>query len=472
MAIFRITANADNTVTNAFEVNLVTRGTGSNMGASDILEVFSIFGQQSSSSYEYARALIQFPLDQITTQRAAGTMAASGSVEFHLKLYNAIHTEQVPTKFDLFVVPISQSWQEGTGLDMVEYTDLTYDKEGSNWINNASASTWTTQGGDYLFAEALTASFETGLEDLNIDVSSIVEKWIKGLAGGHYNNYGFGIKLSTANEAKPESFYTKKFFARNTEFYFKRPIIEARWDDTTKDDRGSFYFSSSLMTADQNLNKIYLYNKPRGRLTNIPSIGAGPLSASLYETLGGSALGTFAAGHSSTGIYSASVYLTGTQTTLYDVWHNGAGTEYHTGSIYPSSHTAEEYSDNQKYVITIRNLNSKYCYDQTARLRFYIRKKNWSPNIYTVAQKTPQNLIIEDAVYRTYRIEDGEEIIPYGTGSLKYTQLSYDVSGNYVDMDFSSYETGYQYGLQLSFYDDYISSYVEQPHIFKFRVVE
>ena len=472
MAIFRITASADNTITNAFEVNLTTRGTGSNMGASDILEIFSIFGQQSSSSYEYARTLIQFPLDEITSQRAASTMPASGSVEFHLKLYNAIHTEQVPTKFDLFISPISQSWQEGTGLDMVEYTDLTYDRDGSNWINRASGSTWATQGGDYLFDEALTASFETGLEELSIDVSDIVENWIKGAAGGKYNNYGFGIKLSTANENTPKSFFTKKFFARNTEFYFKRPTLEARWDDTTKDDRGNFYFSSSLMTAQQNLNKIYLYNKPRGKLTNIPNIGTGQLSASLYETLGGSALGTFTAGHSSTGIYSASVFLTGTQSRLYDVWHDGAGTEYHTGSIYPKTHEAEEYSNNQKYVISVRNLKNKYCYDQTARLRFYIRKKNWSPNVYTIAQKTPQNLIIEDAVYRTYRIEDGQEIISYGTGSLKYTQLSYDVSGNYVDVDFSSYETGYQYGLQLSFYDDYVSSYVEQPYIFKFRVVE
>ncbi|QDP62136.1 MAG: hypothetical protein GOVbin1807_135 [Prokaryotic dsDNA virus sp.] len=472
MAILRITASADNTITDAYEVNLTTRGTGSNLGASDILEIFSIYGQQSSSSYEYARVLIHFPLDEITTRRAANTMPASGSVEFHLKLYNAIHTEQVPEDFQLFIVPISQSWEEGTGLDMVEYTDLTYNREGSNWINRASGSTWATQGGDYLFAEALTSSFETGLEDLSIDVSDIVEKWIKGLAGGYYNNYGFGIKLSTANEATPESFYTKKFFARNTEFYFKRPVIEARWDDTTKDDRGNFYFSSSLMTADQNLNKIYLYNKPRGRLTNIPAIGTGQLSASLYETLGGSALATFTAGHSSTGIYSASVHLTGTQSKLYDVWHNGAGTEYYTGSIIPKTHTAEEYSDNQKYVVTIRNLKSKYCYDQTARLRFYIRKKNWSPNIYTVAQNSPQNLIIEDAVYRTYRIEDGEEIIPYSTGSLKFTQLSYDVSGNYADIDFSSYETGYQYGLQLSFYDDYVSSYVEQPYVFKFRVVE
>ena len=50
MAIYRITASADNTITNAYGVNLTTRGTGSNMGSSNILEVFSIYGQQSSNS--------------------------------------------------------------------------------------------------------------------------------------------------------------------------------------------------------------------------------------------------------------------------------------------------------------------------------------------------------------------------------------------------------------------------------------
>ena len=52
MAIKRYTASKDNTITNAFESNLSTRGTGSNMGLSDILEVFSIYGQaqQPSSS--------------------------------------------------------------------------------------------------------------------------------------------------------------------------------------------------------------------------------------------------------------------------------------------------------------------------------------------------------------------------------------------------------------------------------------
>ena len=65
MGIKRYTANADNTITNAFDSTLSIRGTGSNMGASDILEVFNIYGQNSSSagySLEEARILINFPI--------------------------------------------------------------------------------------------------------------------------------------------------------------------------------------------------------------------------------------------------------------------------------------------------------------------------------------------------------------------------------------------------------------------------
>ena len=50
MAIKKYIAEKDNTITNAFESNLSTRGTGSNMGASDILEVFSIYGGVSEGS--------------------------------------------------------------------------------------------------------------------------------------------------------------------------------------------------------------------------------------------------------------------------------------------------------------------------------------------------------------------------------------------------------------------------------------
>ncbi len=118
MAILRYTASADNTITNAYEANLVNRGTGSNMGYADSLEVFSIYGQESGSngqSQELSRILIQFPVSSISADRTAGTIPASGSVSFYLKMFNAEHPFTLPQDFNLIVAPISQSWNEGTG---------------------------------------------------------------------------------------------------------------------------------------------------------------------------------------------------------------------------------------------------------------------------------------------------------------------------------------------------------------------
>ena len=93
MAIKRYIANKDNTITNAFMDDLSTRGTGSNMGASDILEVFSIVGQANltaqlatSASVELSRVLIQFPIDEISSDRTADSIPASAVSYTHLTL--------------------------------------------------------------------------------------------------------------------------------------------------------------------------------------------------------------------------------------------------------------------------------------------------------------------------------------------------------------------------------------------------
>ena len=66
MALIRYTASADTTIVNAFQSDLTTRGTGSNMGASDILEVFSVYGRETTSSQEISRILIKFPVTDIS----------------------------------------------------------------------------------------------------------------------------------------------------------------------------------------------------------------------------------------------------------------------------------------------------------------------------------------------------------------------------------------------------------------------
>ena len=124
--IKRFYATKDNTITNAFEENLVTRGTGSNMGASDILEVFSIYGQTTSASAELSRVLIEFDPDF--------SQVPSSGVSWYLKMYNAPHSQTVPSDFTLTISAVSQSWEEGYGIDMDFYEDLTKDRVGSNWI--------------------------------------------------------------------------------------------------------------------------------------------------------------------------------------------------------------------------------------------------------------------------------------------------------------------------------------------------
>ena len=469
MTIKRFFSTADNTITNAFDETLVTRGTGSNMGAADILEAFSIYAQATTSSLEASRILIKFDATDILAKRNAGTIPSAGGVNFYLKLFNAEHTKTLPRDFYMHVMAVSQSWQEGTGLDMENYTDLTRTNIGSNWAKATNTQSWTTAGGDYFFdvSSSFTQRFEVGNENLDINVTSLVEQWLD----GRKQNYGFGVRMSGSYETGNKSYYTKKFFARGSEFFFKRPVLEARWNEALKDDRGYFYASSSLAEANDNMNSLYLYNRIRGRLRNIPKTPASQkIHVSLYDSVGGTQIGsTFTGSNISTGIYRCDVFADTTSSVIYDVWHGGAN-QYHTGTINVKSFKSGEQVYTDRYITKIVNLQNYYNKHQTARFNLYVRPKNWSPNIYTVARSRPENTIIPSGAFEIYRTSDNYKVVPFGTGSDYHTSLSYDVSGNYFELDLNMLEDGYDYGIRLAYYDDYLSSWQRQENEFRFKV--
>ena len=501
MAIKRYYANADNTITNAYKEDFNIRGTGSNMGQSDILEVFSIYAQRDSGSAELARTLIQFPVTSITADRTAGSIPASGSVSFYLNMYNAEHSQTLPRDYYITVAAIESSWEEGRGLDMENYTDLTYGKIGSNWVNSQGSTEWATAGGDY-FSDASSSfkqRFEIGNENLEIDITTLVEQWINSAGNvlGSKTNNGMIIKLSASYEATSstnvvgtdKSYYTKKFFARSSEFFFDRPTIEARWDSTRRDNRANFYFSSSIAPPTENLNALYLYNYIRGNLRDIAGSNSNVPALTLYYSSGsipeGDALyfrnssnaqtNSLNATRVSTGIYKAQFSVTSSVTTdtypyLVDVWTFG-GSQVHTGSsIDPKEYAFSDVNPNSNYVLSMPNLKHTYSRNQTERLKLFIRRKNWNPNIYTKAVSAPQSLMVESASSQITRLSDHRVVVPYGTGSLNHTVLSYDASGSYFDLDIDLFESGYSYGIKYAFYEDSVGSYREQPYLFKFRV--
>ncbi len=364
MTIKRYVANKDNTITNAFRENLSTAATDSNMGASDILEVFSIYGQASTSSVERARAILEFDVSQISSDRSSGKLPDSGSVDFILRLSNAEHSFTTPSSFTLSVHAISSPWSEGIGLDMETYKDT----GASNWISRSAGTPWTSPGGDILQGEYFKDKvFDSGLEDLEIDISNIVEDWI----GSTIDNNGLLVKLSGSAEdgTLERSYYTKKFFARGSQYFFKRPVIEARWDSS--------------------------------------SLGSGSLP--------------------------------------------------------------DPYVRADEYVYKITNFKSSYKTYENVTFKVNTRKKDWQPNIYTVATNKAPIDLVDEAYYKIRRVVDNHVVVDYSTGSTpSYSILSYNATGSYFDFDMSNLEPNYLY--EISFLRKNENDYIEQKEKFKFRV--
>jgi hypothetical protein len=474
MSIKRYISNKDTTITNAYKPDLRNRATDANMGASDVMEIFSIFGQASTSSIEKSRILVDFPINDIVTDRNTGKIPVSGSVNFYLRIFNVEHSDSVPRDFALNIAPISQSWDEGFGLDMETYIDKGWggtNGRGSTWLYASSGTLWTEEGGDYLSGSnnLLKQNFSSGLEDLEIDVTSITERWIS----GSLSNYGFVVFLSGGYESGTEntSFYSKKFSTRSSEYYLRRPCLEARWNPSITDDRNNFYSSSSLLSAEDNTMYLYFYSRVNGKLKNIVNNPIPTVifySDSLYTNAISSSY--LSASNPTIGVYKVAVAIETTASVLYDKWVNSSNNniKYYSGSFDVYQRENSNISYEEEKIINITNLKAKYSSNELVKFNIFIRERDWQPNIYSIAYNNVENTSIPNLYYKIFRFNDNYTIVDYSTGSLAYTKASYDSNGNYFEFDMNILEKDYGYGIKLATWDGI--ELKEFNDIFKFRV--
>ena len=456
--IKRYYATKDNTITSAFQESLSTDGKDANMGASDILEVFSIYGQVEDEngifSLEEARILIEFDIAEIQADITANIL--DSGAQFYLRLFNAEHGRTLPKNFQLEVDILSAEWEEGTGLDMESYSDLTYGK-GSSWKERGAGNAWVTEGGDFPNVATVTADFDEGYEDLTINVTSFVTDWLNNPS----SNYGLIIKLPPTATAQSRSYYTKMFYARGSSNFFKRPTLEARWDSQTKDHRK--YYISGLD------NNVYLYNEVRGQLTSLATTPH-TTTVSSYEELGGTVLEQdVVATEVETGVYKATLSSSTSASTLYDVW-SVDGTEVVSGSITVLQQAPSGIPSVNDLVVSVLNNQDSHYYDQTSRFYFYIREKNWSPNIFTVATSRPDSKVYDNLKFKITKVVTDETIFDYDMTDGS-TTLSYDSNGNFFDLDISMLEPNYVYEIKLALFNVMTKSYQELPFKHRFRVV-
>lgn len=456
--IKRYVASADTTITNGFQLGNKKRGVDSNMGAADSLELYVAYNAATSDSREESRILLKFPIEDLILDRMHEMLAPAGAVRFFLRLFNVVHPETAPRRLSVQVFPLIKDWEEGDGMDLDNYTDPGSGAggTGATWKTAQKDVLWDTEGGD-VGTQFVATYLEKGSEDILLDVTDFVESWMV----SPLENYGLSVMIE---DTELTSKYTKKVSSRTSEFWFKRPILEARWDSSINDKRNNFSPYSAFNDPSENISTIYFYNYRSGALRDLPT-GIGSVVVDIYEdeekTLPvATNLNTFRA---TKGIYGVNVNLQTSSSKLYDVWRVGTSILF-TGTI---SVEQEIFNPNLTgYVIKSKN-KASYCSNEKAKIRVFVRSKNRNLNIFTKSQIEAQIDHVENIHFKIVRLSDMSVVINYDT-TYNSTLLSSDPSGNYFDFDMQTLQPDYGYGICFGHFSG--GYFVEFPEVFKFRV--
>jgi hypothetical protein len=470
MPLKKYYAEKDATITNKVADDGLTFGSHANMGASDTLEVFSIYTGQNESLSPKSRILIQFPIEKITEDLNTKKIPLTG-VRFFLKLYNVEHTYTLPKDFILQVNPISEAWDEGYGLDIDGYTDQGWSSQptgyGCTWEYRVSGSEWDQRGGSVANipnTEYFSDAFKIGTEDLEVEITNLVHIW----HSGTMPNNGLRVKLSGSHEYGSQlSYFTKRFSGRGTQYFYSQPCIEARWEPTIRDDRHNFFVSSPVCSLADNTMNLYYYNKINGFYKNI----SGNISPTVkfYKQDGTEIIASFKeVSNPEPGIYKASVILDTTVDVVIDKWFLPNNTLIYTNWFYTNRRSDEQLSQDSKYILNITNLKTIYSNKENPKFNLFVREYDWQPNIYTKARNTTENIILNNLYYSIERATDHLPIIDYSEPEFGYTRCGHDLNGNFFELDMSLLEPDYGYNIKFAQLQG--DNFVELREKFNFRV--
>ncbi len=426
--IYRIYPIKDSSVTNDFRLG--ARMTASNTGQAESLTVFKrpgvtgAIGDIGSSSL--GRSFMQFDFSAYAALTASGIIPTTGSA-YRLRVAHLTSNDPLPFSFDLTLSPISKVWDEGRGMDSVDLADKGF----VNWVQPQQGTYWTTLGGDLLTSPTATVHFDTGYENIDTDLTTMVGSW---LTGGLTND---GLCISMTGSIEIDSnygnFFNKKFYSRQSSYLDRRPYLEVQVADHLLDDR--------LNMAWNTTGSLFLYNIVQGQYVNT----TGPIITTVSDASG--VLASVTASLVSTGIYSASFALptgsTYSGSVFYDRWGAGGVSLMSSSFIFWSPTSTPSIAQN---ILTarVRNLQPEYTTDDTVRFGVLFRRRPGVLPVLSTASLGVPPYIVQRGYYAIENDSTRERVVTFGTGSDE-TRLSYDGTGNYFTFYMSNLNPGNVY---------------------------
>lgn len=455
----------------------------SNVGAAGSLDLMKLYGYNVSGSSpvtELTRLLVQFDLSALRTAVALGQVDLNHpSFSCHLYLYDVYGGQPTPSNFTVNVYPLSQSFDEGLGRDVVMYSD----HDVCNWLTGSLASgSWhvsgcglgggATQACDYITASAGLSTvasqlFVDGTEDLNVDVTSIVSATL----AGALPDAGFRVSYTSTIEADTHTYFVKRFAGRTAYNSDVRPRLLVRYDGSIQDDTTTPYLDAA--------NYLFLYNYVRSAPANLVSgsssiVGKNSLVLRLVArsvvsgtnqpySLVFSASQHFSGINPVTGLYSASMTVSSTDpnlvqelaasgsVTLTPVWGSLDGTlSFLTASsvsFLPPQRGATSLGPRQLNVTTVgipETLGTTVT--PTVRVNVF----DYTTPIFQ-ARRLPVDVpgaVVRDAHYQVRDAVSNGVAVPFDTVTNS-TRLSSDAAGMFFVLDTSNLTPEHSYVIDV-----------------------
>ena len=487
-----LSASKDCYITNKI-INNSFRATDANVGQAGTLDLFKLYDESritgETEPIELSRLLVNFDLNPLRELTGSILDITSDSFKCNLKLFDVAGGQTLPSNFKIIVHPLSKSFDEGVGRDVVRFQDIDAANFVTASISSNSPNAWNDLGAaregllnaddidiigsgnlddglgvSLLYSEQL---FEDGTEDLNVDVTRVISGTLSGMIPDH----GFRIAFSGTQETDNKTRFVKRFASKDSLDTGIRPRLEIKFRDDVQDHHEAFFFNLS--------GSLFLNHFSRGVPSNLTSgsslIGiSGSDCMSVMIKTGSFEKELSASQHSygaslfASGVYSASFAIDSFSTAVVSGTHtisdfvrdsgsinfnvfwrsNDKSYTFHTGSVELHKPETTGFENSPKrLIVSIQNARSAYKKGEKVRIRFVAFDDDETvPSSKVPFQRT--SLIFTQCYYRIRDEYSDTVMIPFDTLDNS-TLLSTDSNGMYFDLFTNDFPVGRVFSIDI-----------------------
>jgi hypothetical protein len=439
---------------------------GSNTGGAGSLDLFKLYDYTSSGSVpnlELSRLLLQFDLSSLSN------ISSKLNFNCQLQLFDVYGGQPTPDNFTITINPLSRSFDEGKGRDVVFYADndvCNFNSgsraQGAWLVSGCGLGGGSKQTVDFITASSdsgvtftATQTFVEGTEDLNVDVTSIVSATLS----NELPNSGFRIAFSDSIEQDDRTYFVKRFASRTAYNAHKHPRLIVKYDDSIQDD-------TLNLVLDDN-NTIFYRNYVNRSLKNLSSAsvdvtGSNCIKLKLSTQISGGFYElTFNGSQHSQGLYSATFSVDSTNVNVSKkltesgsisftpIWSSLDNTvTFSTGSAitFYKSNDPTKIIDDASLTISVLGLQQTHYNEQTV-----IRVNIFDSSKALFATRIPVSkpgLVIRDVHYQIRDHINNVIIVPFDIATNS-TRLSSDNKGMYFVFDPTNLTLGQSYVVDI-----------------------